>query len=113
MHELSIAVSLVEVAAAEAAKHAGNVVAVHVQVGRLSGVVDEALATAWQAARVGSPLERANLVIEDVPAAAYCPACASDQDVVSPQWLRCARCGAPVAEIVRGRELDLIALEVE
>ncbi len=113
MHELSIAMSLLEVAAEEAAKHCGNVVAVHVQVGRLSGVVNEALALAWDAARMGTALERAELVIEEVPVAAYCPVCASDQDVVSPQWLRCVRCGAAVGQIVRGRELDLVALEVE
>ena len=112
MHELSIALDLLD-AAAHAAKQHGAVHAVHVRIGRLSGVVSEALSSAWEVARVGSPLEDAVLEIEEVDGAAYCPACAAEQRIVSPQWLRCSRCGSAVAEIIRGRELELVALEVE
>ena len=44
MHELSIAMSIVEMAEEEAAKHGGvQVTAIHLKLGALSGVVKEAL----------------------------------------------------------------------
>jgi hydrogenase nickel incorporation protein HypA/HybF len=113
MHELSIALSLLDVAAAEAAKQDGGVTAIHVRVGALSGVVREALSAAWEMVRIATPLEQADLMVEEIPIVAYCRPCESEQNVVSPQWLRCSRCGGAEIEILRGRELELIALEVE
>ena len=56
MHELSIALALVEMAAEEAERHGARVVAVHLRLGPLSGVVKEALLSpmSW---RAGTPLE--------------------------------------------------------
>lgn len=57
MHELSIALSLVELAA-EAAANAGaeRVEAVHLRVGALAGVVPEALQFSFAIAARGTPL---------------------------------------------------------
>lgn len=111
MHELSIAMSIVE-AALEAAPQDGQVLAVHVRVGLLSGVVKEALDSAWQLARLDSPLSAAELVIEEVPVAANCQACKVEREIDSIQWLCCPVCGAPATDLVRGKELDLVALEI-
>ena len=43
MHELSIALSILDLAAEEAGRRGGRVVAVHLKLGPLSGVVKEAL----------------------------------------------------------------------
>jgi hydrogenase nickel incorporation protein HypA/HybF len=57
MHELSIALSIIDAACEEAERHAGaRVVAVHLKLGPLSGVVKEALVSAYELAREGSPL---------------------------------------------------------
>lgn len=113
MHELSIAMSIVEVAAAEAERHgAVQVTAVHLRWGPLSGVVKEALLSAFELAREGSPLERSGLVIEDVPILAYCPQCRSDCSVESIQQLCCRTCGTPTPHVVSGRELEITALEI-
>ena len=50
MHELSIAMALVDMAAEEAEKRGARVVAAHVRLGILSGVVKEALVSAYQMA---------------------------------------------------------------
>jgi hydrogenase nickel incorporation protein HypA/HybF len=113
MHELSIALGIVDVAAEEAARRAGGrVAAVHLRLGRLSGVVPDALRSAFELARENSPLAAAELVIEEVPVAAHCPACAAERAVPFPE-LVCPTCGTPTPEVVRGRELEVVALEIE
>jgi hydrogenase nickel incorporation protein HypA/HybF len=112
MHELSIALSILDLAAEEAGRRGGRVVAVHLKLGPLSGVVGEALRSAYDLAREGTPLAGAELVIDEVPVAAWCPACAAERVVVFPE-LCCPTCGAATPEVVRGRELEVVALEIE
>jgi hydrogenase nickel incorporation protein HypA/HybF len=112
MHELSIALSLVDLASESAAQHEGRVVGVHIQLGALSGVVKEALLSAWELARAGTRLADAKLVIEEVPIAARCARCDALHTYESIQRLACPQCGEPLREIIGGRELDLVALEM-
>jgi hydrogenase nickel incorporation protein HypA/HybF len=113
MHELSIALSLVDLAAEEAERHGGRVAAIHIKLGPLAGVVKEALVGAYDLAREGTELERAELVVEEVPVVTYCPACAAERAPASVQELLCPACGAPTPEVIRGRELEVVALEIE
>lgn len=114
MHELSIALSIIDVAGEEARRlDAGKVHAVHLRLGPLSGVVKEALLGAFELAREGTPLAGASLLIEDVPVRGHCPQCEDEVEVVSIQEIRCVACAAPVAPLVSGRELEVVALEVE
>ena len=113
MHELSIALGIVDAAAEEAARRERRVFAVHLRLGALSGVVPDALRSAFELAREQEPLvAAAELVIEEVPVAAFCPACAVEREVPFPE-LACPACGTPTPEVVRGRELEVFALEVE
>jgi hydrogenase nickel incorporation protein HypA/HybF len=113
MHELSIAMSLLDLAAEEA-ERLGNVevCAIRLRLGPLSGVVKEALLSAYELAREGSPLAAAELVIDDVRLAAHCPTCGVDREPASVLDLRCPICGTPTPTIVRGRELEVVALEI-
>jgi hydrogenase nickel incorporation protein HypA/HybF len=114
MHELSIAMSILDLAAEEAARHDdARVTQIHVNLGPLSGVVRAALASAFELARVGSPLEQAELIIQDVPVLLHCPVCATARPAVSAHEIRCARCGTPATEVLSGRDLELVALEIQ
>jgi hydrogenase nickel incorporation protein HypA/HybF len=113
MHELSIALSLIDVACEEAERRRARVVALHLKVGPLSGVVTQALVSAYELARERTPLEQARLEIEETPVLMNCRACEAERPVASLQELRCAECGAPAVEIISGRELELTALEIE
>src|SRR5438046_405284 len=104
MHELSIALGILEVAAEEAERHRGRVAAVHLRLGSLSGVVKAALAAAYDLARQGTPLAQAELIVEEVPVVAFCPACAADRALESVQELCCPVCRTPTPHVVRGRE---------
>src|SRR5262249_19225444 len=109
MHELSVALSIVEAVEEEAARHPGPVGAIHLRLGPLAGVIKEALLSAWELACESSGLTGVRLVVEDVPIVVYCPTCGSNQQVVSMQWLCCACCDTPAREIVQGRELEIRA----
>ncbi len=112
MHELSIALSLLDVAAEEAERAGGGrVVAIHLKLGPLSGVVKEALLLAYELAREGTPLEQAELVVQEVPIVGYCPACAADCTLTLPE-LACPVCSGPPT-IRSGRELEVVALEID
>src|SRR5438270_13741918 len=114
MHELSIALAIVDVAAEEAARHGdAAVAAVHLRLGPLSGVVKEALSSAYELAREGSALATARLVIEEVPVVIFCPDCAADRTAASVQDLCCPVCGTAPARVVSGRELEVVALEID
>ena len=114
MHELSIALSIVELAEEESERRGGvRVNAVHLKLGRLSGVVKAALESAFSMAREGTILEETVLVVEEIPIVAYCPACLAERAVASMQHFACSVCETPLSEIVHGRELEVVALEIE
>ncbi len=114
MHELSIALSLIEVAT-EALNQQGavRVQTLHLKLGCLSGVVKEALSSAFEVARVGTPFESATLWIEEVAVEIFCRSCNASQRPESPTNLRCPTCGTATSQLLRGRELELVALEIE
>lgn len=113
MHELSIALSLVELASEEAGRLGDvRVDAVHVRIGPLAGVVEEALRFSFDLAAAGSPVEGARLEIERVPLTVHCHRCEAERELPSAQRLRCPVCAELAYDIVSGRELELHALEV-
>ena len=113
MHELSIAQALVEqVADIVRANRSRRAIAVRVRLGTFSGVVREALETAFPFAAEGSPAEGARLEIEEIPARVTCRQCGGTSQPDFP-LLACAHCGANDVELVAGRELVLAAVELE
>ncbi len=114
MHELSLALNILDLVAEEAERRGGvRVLGIYLKLGPLAGVVKEALLSAYEIAREGSSLEGAELVIEEVPVRAYCPTCGTARAVVSVQQLCCIECGTPAHQLVSGRELEVVALEIQ
>ena len=114
MHELSIAISLIDAASEEAERlGAQSVRAVHLRLGALSGVVKEALLSAYELAREGTRLAAATLKVVDVPTVIHCSACNREWQTESAFDAFCPVCGSPPGKIVSGRELELSALEIE
>lgn len=112
MHELSIAVSLIDMAAEEAERLGVRVEALNLRLGALSGVVREALLFSFDLAAEGTAIEGARLEIEEVPVAVFCPVCHEERTLPGIQDFRCPVCGAPTPDVIRGRELELATMEV-
>jgi hydrogenase nickel incorporation protein HypA/HybF len=114
MHELSIAMSIVEMAQEEAESRGRvQVLAIHLRLGQLSGVVKEALLSAYDMACEATPIEGSRLLIEEIPVEVFCPRCRIARRVRSIQWFCCPKCFTPTAEIVRGKELEVAGLEIK
>jgi hydrogenase nickel incorporation protein HypA/HybF len=114
MHELSLALALVDLACDQVARlEPSGTRAVHVRVGTLAGVDEQALRTSFDAATQGTPIAGAVLRIEMVAAAAWCAACAEERRLDHLARRRCPGCGGLMPELVRGTEFELAALEIE
>jgi hydrogenase nickel incorporation protein HypA/HybF len=110
VHELSIADSIVQIAAEHA--DGRRVTRVEVKVGHLRQVVPSALELAFELVAAGTAVEGAELALEEVAAVARCRACGAEsrQDGFP---LRCAGCGDLGVEVIEGEELLVDSLELE
>ena len=112
MHELSIATAIIE-RADELARADGTDAdsKVTVRVGELAGVVPDALGFAFEVARDGTALAGADLVVEQIPAQAWCGPCAEEFPVGMPPFFWCPRCDQPSSDLRSGRELEIAGID--
>jgi hydrogenase nickel incorporation protein HypA/HybF len=114
MHELSIAMGIVEIVSEESQRLGDvRITAVHVKLGALSGVVKEALLFSWDLACENTDVAGAKLAIEEVPVRIWCSACAQERTIDGPIEMRCPACGAAAHDVRSGREMQVSALEIE
>ena len=112
MHEFSIMQSALETAAQKtAASGATRIHRLKVRVGKLSGVVPEALRFAFDGLKDDSLAAGAELEIEEVPAVCWCAHCSAEFET-SDLTYKCPRCHQPGGELRRGLELELASLEI-
>jgi hydrogenase nickel incorporation protein HypA/HybF len=113
MHELSIALSIVDLVTSEAlANGAGAVTRVELGLGSHSGVVPEALEFAMAEAVKNTLLEKAHIDYRLIEARCLCHECGlsfSPEDVYTP----CPQCGNPMPELVHGKELIVNSIDIE
>ena len=113
MHELSIAISMIDQITEESETRGGlQVEAVHLKLGVFSGVDKDALSFAYHLACEGTPLQGSRLVIETIPLVIYCPSCKVERTPNSIYQLCCPQCQTPAQDIIRGREIEVAALEI-
>lgn len=108
VHELSISQGIVE-SVCEAVRE-GQVLTVTVEIGKLSGVVPDAVRFCFDECARGTRLEGARLDIVDVQGRGRCPSC--NQELDMEELITRCPCGNPFLEIVRGQELRIRSVEV-
>lgn len=113
MHELSIAMSIVDMASEEAARLGARVDAVHLKLGMLSGVVKDALLSSYEMACLDTPLQGSRLIIEEIPIVVFCSQCQVRRTLSSMQWFCCPECGTPTGDVLQGKELEVVSLEIQ
>ena len=113
MHELSIAMNVVEMASEQVLQAGGGSVSrVTLRIGRLSCVHQDSLRYSFELAREGTPLAGAELRIIEVPVRVFCPTCQDEFELPGIQRFACPACGTLSADIRQGRELDLESIEL-
>ncbi|VBB43866.1 putative hydrogenase nickel incorporation protein HypA 2 [uncultured Desulfatiglans sp.] len=113
MHEMSIAQGLIDILHEEMSKYrAERLRRVKVRIGELSGVVPEALSFCFNVIVEGTELDGARLELERVPLEGRCRACGACFRIRNYAF-QCPECGDASIEIVSGRELSIVEMEVD
>ncbi len=108
MHELSIAESVVEAVLDRTGDK--QVTVVRLDVGKLSGVVPDALTFCFELVTAGTALEGAELAIVQTSGRAHCRSC--DRDFEKDDLILLCECGSADVDVVAGRELSVTSVEV-
>ncbi|WP_020500156.1 hydrogenase maturation nickel metallochaperone HypA [Sciscionella marina] len=108
MHELAISEQIVEGVAERMGT--ARIVGVRLEVGKLSGVLPDALRFCFELATEGTTLEGARLDIEEPDARAHCRGCGADFSTAD-QIVLCA-CGSAEVDLRSGTQLRIRSVEV-
>lgn len=108
MHELSIAQSVVDAVCERAAGR--RVCSVRVEVGSLCAVVPDSMQFCFELVTEGTVMEGARLDIDQPPGRAHCRDCGGDFTL--PDLILLCPCGSADVEVLSGRELRILSMEV-
>ncbi len=113
MHELSIALSIVELAEQQAREHnAKEIEELELEIGNLAGVELHTLTFALESSVKGTMLENARIVRRDIRGEGRCGDCGTVFEMnryIEP----CPKCGSYFINIVKGKELRIKSIVVK
>jgi hydrogenase nickel incorporation protein HypA/HybF len=113
MHEMGIALQIIEIAEASlpADMQTGRIRQVNLEIGKLAAVVPESLRFCFEIAAKDTLLDGALLHIEEIPVVARCKDCQSEW-IIQGAAFSCEKCKSTSIEVLSGRELDIKSIEV-
>jgi len=113
MHELSIAMNIVELAEEAALKkNAISISRVALDIGSLSGIEYDALTFAMEEAVKDSMLAKASIEYNIIEAVAVCEDCCNE--FVSDDYFKtCPICNSLNTSLIKGKELKIKAIDIE
>ncbi len=112
MHKLAIAQETVKIVQEYAQRErVKKVVCVYLCIGKLSGILPEALDFCLSICKTGTSLESVDFKIECVPAIAKCKDCFTYFDITMHDF-SCPCCNHSNWEIISGKELSIKYIEV-
>lgn len=113
MHEMGIALQVIEVATASIPPEIKDVKVerISLRIGKLSGVVAENLTFCFEVAARKTPLEGAEMLIEEIPSIARCRACFYQWEVDGAAFV-CPECSSVELDMISGRELEVSSIEI-
>ncbi|MDH3884611.1 MAG: hydrogenase maturation nickel metallochaperone HypA [Desulfobacterales bacterium] len=113
MHEMGIALQIIEIATGSLPADLGNarVAQINLKIGKLAAIVPESLRFCFDVAIKDTPLAGAKLAVEEMPVVARCKDCNAQWTIDEPVFI-CKTCESGSLEILSGRELDIESIEV-
>jgi len=113
MHELSLAMNIVDIACKTAQQNgAHKIQSIEVEVGKLAGVLEDSLAFCFQAAIKNTLAENAKLQIITIHGKAHCISCDDSFDTDT-FFTLCPECDGLAVEIIQGRDLKIKSINVD
>jgi hydrogenase nickel incorporation protein HypA/HybF len=113
MHEMGIALQIIDIATASIPEgmRSSKVERVNLKIGKLSAVVPDSLRFCFEIASRDTALAGAELAIQETPVVARCKDCDARWTIEEPVFT-CKACTSGRLEILSGRELDIVSIEV-
>ncbi len=113
MHEMGIAMEIIDIATASIPADLKNVRVerINLKVGKLSAVVSDSLRFCFEIVAKDTSLSDAELYIEEIPVVVRCDDCHT-QVAISKPVFTCQKCNSGNVNLISGRELDIESIEV-
>ncbi len=113
MHEMSIVQGLIAIIKEEMAKNrATRLRAIKVQIGEMSGILPDALKTCFEIVKAGNDMNGAVLNMDISPLMGYCRKCNKEFKIIEYNF-SCLECNSSEIDIISGREMSIVEIEVE
>lgn len=115
MHEASIALSILDIVTTACREQGcSRVNSITVRIGKAAGVMPESLQFAFEAAKESTVAGRSKLLIETSAVGGTCKGCGRDFDAPGEGFVdACPLCGSRSFTIDRGREMDVIEIDMD
>jgi hydrogenase nickel incorporation protein HypA/HybF len=121
MHEMAIAQGIMKIAEAAARENsAEKIIGVKVEIGQMTGIDPDSLTFCFSAlgkAQDDIDASEAVLTLEILPFSAECQNCRNgikfSKDTKRPYRFFCPHCGSPKINIVSGKELKVVHIDIE
>jgi hydrogenase nickel incorporation protein HypA/HybF len=113
MHEMGIALQIVEVAQSSIPPEMkdSRVEKINLKIGKLAAVVSENLNLCMEVAAKDTPLEGAEIHIDEIPVIARCRTCSHQWEVDEAVYM-CPECKSIELDIISGNELNVVSIDI-
>jgi len=114
MHEASIALSILDIVQSKCREEGcSSVDSIRVRIGKAAGIMTDSLIFAFDSAKDNTVAKNATLSVETVPVGGTCHECKKEFTVEGVQYVfSCPLCGSKSFEITRGREMEIVDMEI-
>lgn len=113
MHEMSIVVSIVEIAESEAKKaNATKITSLELDIGTVSGIELPALNFAFDSIKNETMLKNAEIIINSITAKSVCEDC-NYKFHVEDVYSLCPKCNSYKTNIIQGKEMKVKSILVD
>ncbi len=113
MHEIGIMERTLEIAITNAKQqNAHKINKITMNIGKLSGVIPDALEFAFDVVTKDTIAENATLTINTIPVICYCNSC--QENFYPQEWFfECPKCHQFSNNIIQGKEIELMSVEID
>jgi hydrogenase nickel incorporation protein HypA/HybF len=112
MHELGIAQNIYEIVQQSVPEELGpDVRKIRIRVGQFAGIIPDSLEFCFGVIINETKMKQAALCIEQIPLMAECRECKC-QFQIEEYNFRCSSCGSTNLELISGKELEIVDIEV-
>ena len=113
MHELSVTEEILHLAQKIAAQESAiKVTDIYLEIGKLSGIVDDSVSFYWDAIRKDTVCDQAELHFVFIPVRILCKDCGNEYELEH-DLIPCPECNSLNIRIVAGEEFTLKSVEIE